>query len=168
MSRALVNEPGGDQAEGDLPDLPQSDELNYITPAGFEKLQVRYAVLFDRKKQLKDDKENLAAKTEVKQIEKDLRFVEQRLERAVVVDPSEQVGDKIRFGARVIVIDEDDQKMEFTIAGEDETCAPTRLISWTSPLGKALLRKRKGDLVYWERPVGNVELEIESFQYGET
>ncbi len=165
MSRAFVKEPDGDQAEDDLPDLPQSDEPNYITQAGFTKLQVRYADLFDRKKQLKDNKENLAAKTEVKQIERDLRFVKQRLERAVVVDPSEQSGDKIRFGASVIVIDEDDQKMEFTIVGEDETCAPTRRISWTSPLGKALLGGQKGDLVYWERPVGNVELEIESFQY---
>ena len=89
MSRAFVKEPDGDQAEDDLPDLPQSDEPNYISPAGFVKLQTRYAELIDRKNQLKNDKENLAAKTEIKQIERDRRFVKQRLERAVVVDPVE-------------------------------------------------------------------------------
>ncbi len=168
MSRAFVKEPDGDQAEDDLPDLPQSEEPNYITPDGFKKLQTSYQQLLDRKKQLSNMNDNLSAKTEIKPVERDLRFLKSRLERAVIVDPSQQANDLIRFGAKVIVIDEDDKAKDFTIVGEDEACAATRLISWTSPLGKALLGKQAGDLIYWERPVGNVELEIKSFHYGKT
>ncbi len=165
MSRAFVKEPDGDQAEDDLPDLPQSDEPNYITPNGFNTLQNKYKKLLDRKKQLEVEKENLTAKTEVKQIERDLRYLKRRLERAVVIDPARQSNDRIRFGAKVTVLDEDDRAIQFTIVGEDEACAATRQISWSSPLGKALIGKQQGDLVYWERPIGNLELEIVSFQY---
>lgn len=167
MSRAFVKEPDGDQAEDDLPDLPQSEEPNYITPGGFKKLQLKYKQLLERKKLLSNEKEDLSAKTEIKQVERDLRFLKSRQERAVIVDSAQQSSDLIRFGARVTVIDEEEKKLTFTIVGEDETCAATRFISWTSPLGKTLLGKQKGELVYWERPIGNIELEIESFQYGE-
>lgn len=165
MSRAFVKEPDGDQAEDDLPDIPQSDEPNYITPSGFKQLQNKYQKRLSEKKELSKDDQKLSAKTEVKQIERDLRFLKQRLERAIVVNPMEQSPDRIRFGATVFLIDENDQKMSFTLVGEDETCAPTKRISWTSPLGKALLGQRTDDVVYWERPIGNIELEIESFSY---
>jgi len=165
MSRAFVKEPDGDQAEDDLPDLPQSDEPNYITLNGFNMLQNKYKQLLDQKILFSAGKENLTAKTEVKQVERDLRYLKQRLERTIVVDPSTQSNDQIRFGATVTVLDEDDQIMQFTIVGEDETCAATGRISWSSPLGRALIGKQQGDIVYLERPVGNIELEIKSYQY---
>lgn len=170
MSRAFVKEPDGDQAEDDLPDIPQSDEPNYITPSGFKQLQSKYQKRLSEKKTLSKGNQKLSTKIEIKEVERDLRFLKQRLERAIVVNSPEQSSDeqssnRIRFGATVFLIDENDQKISFTLVGEDETCAPTKRIGWTSPLGKALLGQRTGDVVYWERPIGNIELEIESFSY---
>ncbi len=167
MSRAFVKEPDGDQVEDNLPDLPQSTEPNYITPAGFKELEQRFRELKQRRNRLEEDKDELSVKTEIRQVERDLRRLKNRIEHAVIVDPAQQSNNLIRFGATVIVLDENGERLDFTLVGEDEHCAATRRISWKSPLGKALLGKQAGDMVWWERPVGNVELEIESFHYGD-
>jgi transcription elongation GreA/GreB family factor len=52
----------------------------------------------------------------------------------------------------------------FTIVGEDEADVAQGKISWVSPLAKALLNARVGDVVTWRRPVGDKELQILSIQ----
>jgi transcription elongation GreA/GreB family factor len=83
------------------------------------------------------------------------------------VDPAAQDGAEIRFGATVNVEDEEGARHVFTIVGEDEADPERGLISWVSPLGRALLNRRVGDAVRWQRPVGDLELEILSFGYSE-
>lgn len=165
MSRAFTKEPEGDRAGEDLPARPQSPHPNYITPRGFQRLQARLQELLKRREQLQAEDEDLAAKSQLKQVERDLRYLEANLERALVVDPEQQSHDDIRFGARVKLADENDKTHEFTIVGEEETCASKGYISWLSPLAQALLGKRAGDTVIWERPVGSTELAILSFDY---
>lgn len=165
MSRAFVKEPEGDQADEDLPHRPPSPHPNYVTPRGFQQLQARLQGLIEEREQLARDTGDLATKTRRKQIERDLRYVEGCLHTAIVVDAKQQSRNDIRFGAVVEVLDPDNKTHEFIIVGEDEACAPKGLISWVSPLARALLGKQAGDAIVWERPAGNVELEIVSFRY---
>ena len=167
MSRAFTKEAEGDRAEEDLPARPQSPHPNYIRPCGFQRLQARLQELLKRREQLRSEDEDLAAKSQLKQVERDLRYLEANLERAIIIDPEQQSHDDIRFGARAKLVDHHDKTHEFTIVGEEETCASKGYISWLSPLAQALLGKRAGDTVIWERPVGNTELEILSFDYPE-
>ena len=61
--------------------------------------------------------------------------------------------------------DENDQEYNFTIVGEDEAEPDQGRIGWVSPLAKELLGKKPDDVLVWERPVGNLELEILKFRY---
>jgi transcription elongation GreA/GreB family factor len=165
MSRAFVKELEG--IEEELPARPQSPHPNYITPQGFRRLQVRLQELLKRREQLQAQDEDLTAKSQLKQVERDLRYLQANLERALIVDPAQQSHADIRFGARVRLIDENDKTHEFTIVGEEESCAPKGYISWLSPIAQALLGKQSGDTVIWERPMGNAELAILSFGYAQ-
>jgi transcription elongation GreA/GreB family factor len=165
VSRAFVKELDGETTDNEPPERPQSIHPNYIRPSGLVALQEQVRELSERRSALQASSDTLSAKSELKQIERDLRYVEQRITRAVVVDPAQQSGDEVRFGARVELEDEDGTRHEFVIVGEDETCAPKGLISWVSPLASALLGQRVGDTVIWERPMGNCELEIVDVHY---
>ena len=72
------------------------------------------------------------------------------------------------FGAEVTVEDEDGEAKTYRIVGEDEADPDHGKVSWVSPLAKALIDARAGDLVIWERPTGEVELEIISIAYPKT
>jgi transcription elongation GreA/GreB family factor len=167
MSRAFVKEPEGEQAETDLPDRPQSPGPNYVTPRGLLQLQTRLRELLEQRDRLTAQPDELSAKQRVKELERDIRYYEGRAQSAIVVDAKQQSQDDIRFGAVVTVLDQGGNRHEFTLVGEDESCAPQGLISWTSPLAKALLGRQAGDVTYWERPAGIMEIEIESFRYRE-
>jgi transcription elongation GreA/GreB family factor len=165
MSRAFVKEPQGDQADDDLPDRPLSPHPNYVTPRGLLALRRRIEELLAERADLIAAEAQLGTKTELKRIERDLRYFEASLQAAIVVEPQAQSHEDIRFGAMVIVTDEHGDSHQFTIVGEDEACAAKGLISWVSPLAKALIGRRTGDVIVWERPVGNAELEVREFSY---
>lgn len=165
MSRAFVKEPEGDQAEDDLPERPQSDLPNYITPAGIEALRARLAELECEQKQLKDESEALTSRSRKKSLDQEIKYLEQRLQSAIVIDPAKQSDDAIRFGATVDLLDENDKAWTFTIVGEDEAEPNNNRISWASPLAKELMGKEVDDVVMWERPAGKLELEITGFRY---
>ena len=63
------------------------------------------------------------------------------------------------FGGTVTVA-EDENERTFSIVGEDEADPEQGRVSWTSPLAKAVHGARVGDLRIWQRPKGNLELEI--------
>ena len=94
-----------------------------------------------------------------------MRYLQKRLESAVVVDPKQQRGDKIFFGATVEVEDENGVRSTHQIVGEDEIDTKARRISWKAPLGRALLGKTVGEVVTVRRPVGDIEFEILSIRY---
>jgi len=104
-------------------------------------------------------------KNRIKSIEAKLRYLEKRIQRAISVDVSKQVSEEIRFGATVKLVDENVQKYIFTIVDEDETEPDEGFISWISPLARELVGKKINDFVIWERPAGNLELEIMEFSY---
>ena len=165
MSRAFVKEPEGDQPGDVPPERPQSGHPNYITMQGLDGLKDRLDALRDRARELEGAEHELSAKSELGSVQAELRFLEKRIQAAIPIDPAAQDGEEVRFGATVDVEDEEGARHAFTIVGEDEADPENGRISWVSPLGRALLNRRIGDAIRWQRPVGDLELEIISFSY---
>lgn len=147
---------------------------NYITPAGAERLR-RELIELSRQERPKlvetiawaasngDRSENgdyIYGKKRLREIDRRIRFLNKRLESAEIVDPALPRGDKVFFGATVTVLHENDEEKTYSIVGVDETDPARGHISWISPLGKALLKAREGDVVTLQTPGGEEELEI--------
>lgn len=167
MSRAFVKESDENLASDELPERPQSPFTNYVTPAGLAKLHGQFAELQDRRTRLAAAEDPLSQQ-QVKQVERDLRYFQQRLESAILVEPAGQPEDEVHFGAEVEVSGGNDLRHTFSIVGEDEADVNLGKISWASPLGKAMIGSRTGDTVIWKRPAGDAELEILAIRYPQT
>lgn len=168
MSRAFVKEPDGDQVDDELPEIPQSPHTNYVTPTGLGQLKTRLEQLQHKRvalKELKEANDDMSAKLELPQVEREIRYVDERIKSAVLVNPDNQPRDKVSFGARVSVIDEDDKTQVFIIVGEDEADVKNHKVSWVSPIAKALLGKQVHESAMWQRPMGDTELEIIAIDY---
>ena len=162
MNKAFTKEDEGPQADR-LDDLPQSPHPNYVTAAGLAALQQR---LRDRHADLSAlPRDSLDAKLPRAMAERDIRYLEARINRAIPVDPATQDRDVAAFGACVTVVDADDQKTEWHIVGEDEADPAAHRIAPFSPLAQALLGARVGDVVDWRKPGGVVELEVTAIRY---
>lgn len=115
---------------------------------------------------LKENAEYHAAKEKQGIIEGRIAQLQGVLARSRVIDVSKIKSVKVVFGATVIVLDtEKDIRHKYTIVGEDESNSRENKISYTSPLGKALIGKEEGDTVVVKAPKGDVEYEIESFEF---
>ncbi|MEZ1317289.1 GreA/GreB family elongation factor [Pseudomonas fluorescens] len=158
MSRAFVNEDNA-AAQADQPVERQvSTQPNYVTPAGFAQLQAKVAELQQQHgEQLAKGEQ--ADKQRLADLERDLRYFNQRLQSAQVV-PAPRSTQKVQIGSRVTFADEQDTERTVQLVGEDQADAPAGLINWGSPLGRALLGAQLGDEVLWQRPAGNQTIEI--------
>ena len=139
-----------------LPERPQSPRPNYVTPAGLQQLRVQAADLAARMEDIVQSTDT----HELALLQRDLRWVEGRLKRAILVDPAFQALERVRFGLTVDVRHKDGSTEALTIVGEDEADPGTGRISWLSPLAEALLDAEPGDEVAWQRPAGKTHLEI--------
>jgi transcription elongation factor GreB len=167
MSRAFVSENITDAAADDLPELPQSPHPNYITQRGLRLLEERLAAAQAELRQLQAGPDDPAKELRLAHVNRDIRYLEARIERAIPVVPAQQPADAVAFGAVVDVRDPKGEHHRFAIVGEDEADAEHGKVSWVSPLARALIGAGVGDLVQWRRPAGEVELEIEAIHYPE-
>jgi transcription elongation factor GreB len=152
---------------------------NYITEKGFAKLKAEVHELLnvERPRVVEvvawaasngDRSENADyqyGKKRLREIDRRVRFLQKRIDRAEVVVPENQSGDRVLFGASVTVVDEDAATRVFKIVGIDETDAKLGKISWISPIGKVLLQSRVGDFVVLRTPKGEEELEIKKIEF---
>jgi len=139
MSRAFVKE--SDDAGEPLPELAISPHPNFVTPDGLRLVEARIAVLETELKAARaaDDKPLLA------RVNRDLRYWTRRRATARVVPPLAGP-DAVRFGVTVTLRFVDDgSEARFKIVGEDEAEPGRGLVSFVSPLAKALLGKKTGD-----------------------
>jgi transcription elongation GreA/GreB family factor len=164
MSRAFVKEPDGDQVIADLPARVHSPHMNYVTSVGLRQLVDRVNALRIRRNTLLGSG-SAEDKKQVRSIARDLHYFEERIRRAVLVDPAGQPGDEVHFGALVEVETPEGRRMRFAIVGEDEADAAQGKISWVSPLALALAETRVGDTVAWKRPAGEVALTVVAIRY---
>lgn len=110
---------------------------------------------------LSENAEYDAAKNAQGMLEGRLRDIESKLSNAQIVDISSLSGDKVMFGATVRVLDADSgTERMIQIVGEDEADADLGLISYSSPLARALIGRKIEDLVQVRLPSGEKEYEI--------
>jgi transcription elongation factor GreB len=115
-----------------------------------------------------ENAEYIYGKKRLREIDRRIRFITQRLDDCTVVDLSEPPEDAARvfFGAVATVEDEDGQHRRYQLVGPDEVDAGVGLISYLSPLGKVLLRRAVGDVVTVQRPAGELEMTLVRIEYG--
>ncbi len=110
---------------------------------------------------LSENAEYDAAKESQGQIESRIRFCEDRLARAGVVDTASLPLDRVRFGHTVVLEDvEAGDEVVYTLVGEDEANVSQGLLSVTSPVGRALLGKEVDDEVSVSVPAGTRVYEV--------
>jgi transcription elongation factor GreB len=165
MSRAFIKETDANTSGEELPERPQSPHPNYMTPNGLAALQEQLAQLQEQRRKLMEESEGILSQEHLKPVERDIRYFQERIERAIVIDPSTQPHDKVSFGAVVTTVDDDGEERRFTIVGEDEANPAVGRISWVSPLARALVGAAAGDSVVWKRPAGDKGLEITAIDY---
>lgn len=110
---------------------------------------------------LSENAEYHAAKEQQSLNEGRIAELEDKISRAEVIDVSKLSGETITFGATVTLVDEDtDEERKFQIVGETEADAKHGRISITSPIGKALIGKKKGASVEVMTPKGAKGYEV--------
>ncbi len=114
---------------------------------------------------LSENAEYHAAKERQGQIEAMIVDIEDRLARAMVIDPKTLSGDKIVFGATVNLIDEEKKKVRYQLVGQTEADAKVGRISYNSPLGRALIGRQKGEEVEVSTPSGERYYEIAKIEF---
>ncbi len=165
LSRGFVKEDDLEHAGTDLPERPISEHANYVTPAGFKQLEDSANQLDAERAKLISLKEDETAKQQLAVIDRDLRYFSARLENVIVVDPAEQDKETVLFGAVVEVEDEAGETLQFNIVGEDEADMSKHKVSYVSPIARALIGRKVGDSVTWQRPAGNMLLDIIKINY---
>ncbi len=110
---------------------------------------------------LSENAEYLAAKERQGFIESRVLDIEDKLRRADVIDVTQLSGDTVKFGATVVLADEDtDAESTYQLVGTDESDIKQGLLSITSPLARALIGKAAGDTVDVDTPRGLKSYEI--------
>jgi transcription elongation factor GreB len=184
MSKAFTKETDADadddgaEAEAALP----AGVKNYITPAGLARLQaeVRHLQNVERPKVVEvvawaagngDRSENgdyIYGKRRLREIDKRVRFLLKRLGIAVPVDPKQQKNRaQVFFGATVTYANGRGEEQTVRIVGIDEARSDAGEVSWISPIARALLKAREGDVVQLRTPGGIEPIEVVKIAYSE-
>ena len=182
MSKAFTRETDEDDDEaGDGRErssaLPPGTK-NYITPAGLKRLKDELHHLLHKERPAVtavvswaagngDRSENADyqyGKRRLREIDRRIRFLTRRVDLAEVIDPEvprdARTAGQAFFGATVRYATGDGEERVVTIVGVDETDHRRKHISWISPLARALIKARAGDVVTLHAPGGSEELEI--------
>lgn len=163
MSRSFVKDADESVSER-LPDIPLSEHPNYVTPRGLAQLRTRLVALRERRDALRLSTDTLPQQRELAEIERELRWLNARVGSAIEVDLAQQPRDRVAFGAWVTV-DSDEGEARYRLVGEDEADVEHGLVSYVSPLARALLGARVGEEVVWQRPAGDLSIEVTGIEY---
>jgi transcription elongation factor GreB len=182
MNKAFTREVDREDEEDDdvaAPVLP-SGAKNYVTVAGYQRLRQELMTLLDdeRPKVVEvvswaakngDRSENgdyLYGKKRLREIDRRIRFLTQRLDIAEVVDPTLHHGnEQVFFGATVRYASDHGEERTIRIIGVDEAESAQGEVSWIAPIARALLKARVGDEVRLTTPRGVEVLEVLEVRY---
>ncbi len=152
-----------------------------MTKAGYETLNAELKTMKDVERpaiiqaiaearahgDLSENAEYHSAKERQGFIESRIKELEAIISRADVIDPSKMSGGTIRFGATVVVVDEDtDEEKTYQIVGEHEADINAGRLNMRSPLARALIGKEEGDTVVVSAPGGDRAYEVLRVSYG--
>jgi transcription elongation GreA/GreB family factor len=149
MSRAFVKE--GDGEPEPLPDRPISSHANLVTSEGLALIERNLAELHERHAAALKSEDRAAQAS----IARDLRYWSARRANAQVVKLA-AAPNEVTFGATTTILRDDGRKQTWRIVGEDEADPSKGTLSYVSPVARALLGKRVGDVVR----AGNSDAEI--------
>lgn len=152
---------------------------NYITPRGYTKLEEELNFLMKTERpevtatvkwaaSLGDRSENADyqyGKKRLREIDRRIRFLNTRINAALIVDPLSVSSEKIQFGATVLLEDEDGNEKRYSIVGVDEVDTTKGLVSWKSPIARAMIGKEEGDEVIVQAPGDDFEYTIVEINY---
>ena len=183
MNKAFIKE-NSDQDDDDTPEVGgtpiPSGQKNYMTPEGYRRMREELAHLVKKERpevvsvvswaaSNGDRSENgdyIYGKKRLREIDRRIRFLTKRTEIAEVVDPANQQGlEQIFFGATVTYLNQAGDELTVKIVGIDEVNPAQNHISWISPVARALLKAKEGDVVQLRTPAGMDELEILEVNY---
>jgi len=114
---------------------------------------------------LSENAEYHAAKERQGQIEAQIAELEDKVSRAQIIDPTTLSGDRIVFGATVTLLDDDEKPVTYQIVGQTEADAKKGRISYSSPLARALIGKKKGDEIEVTVPSGDRFYLVEKIEF---
>ena len=145
----------------------------FLTRAGYEKLREELEPLKKMKNQLsldiaearekgdlKENAEYHSAKEKLGEVMTRIAKINDKLEKAKIIDELKTPKGEVAIGCRVEVKDEDGDKMEYTLVGEDESDPAEGKISVYSPLAQGLLGKKVGETAVVELPAGPRQFKI--------
>lgn len=155
MSRAFTREEDSEAAIADIGERPVSPHRNLVTRRGLGLIDAEIAALRERlaRAEAAGERETIAL------VSRDLRYWNARRETAELIEP-EADADVVRFGMKVTVENEDGERHQWRIVGEDEADAAKGMISHVSPMARAMFGKGAGESV----TVNGKEWEILSFE----
>ena len=104
---------------------------------------------------LSENAEYHAAKERQGQVEAMVGDLEDRINRAQIIDPTTLSGDRIVFGATVTLLDDSEKPIRYQIVGQTEADAKVGRISYNSPLGRALIGRKVGEEIEVTVPSGD-------------
>jgi transcription elongation factor GreA len=153
-----------------------------MTQAGYDKITKELDNLINKERgivaseiqsarelgDLKENAEYHAAKEKQVHLEKRIALLQGLVSRAQVIDPSNFAHKKVSFGSTVKVLDlENEKEYQYTIVGSVESNVEKGLISFNSPLARALMGKEEGDEILADLPTGIKEFEVLEVFYKE-
>ena len=165
MSRAFVKESDGEELLATRARRQHSERPNYVTPLGFDAMRARLERLIRERASNAEGAQSPNARAASAQLDDDIQYLSERLDRAIVVEPPPPPWTRVNVGATVELADADGESVIITLVGEDETDVARGRISWCSPLGHATMLREVGDEVLWQRPAGDRVLEILNVRY---
>ena len=152
---------------------------NYMTPAGYRRLQEELARLWKVERPAMvttvawaasngDRSENgdyIYGKRKLREIDRRIRYLSKSLDSAAVVDNAGRAPDRVFFGATVTIMGKSGDERVVTIVGIDELDSGDARVSWRSPLATALLKASVGDAVTVRTPRGPERVEVVAIRY---
>jgi transcription elongation factor GreB len=166
-----------DEDEGEAA-LPHGAK-NYITPCGHSRLKHELQQLLDKERpelvkviawaasngDRSENADYIYGKRRLREIDRRIRFLTQRLEIAEVIDPARTGVEQVFFGATVTYCDNKGVERTVSIVGQDEVDPQRGRISWISPVARALNKARVGDVVTLRTPAGVETLDVMEIRY---
>lgn len=179
MSKAFIKESDAEEDEPESASPLPIGSKNYITPQGYTRLRNELMHLLDKERpevvrivswaasngDRSENADYIYGKRRLREIDRRIRFLTQRLEIAEVVDPATRDSDQIYFGATVTVANGEGETFTISIVGVDEIDTTKGRVSWVSPIARALTKAREGDIVSFSTPGGAEELEVLEIRY---
>ena len=158
---------------------PQKPGSKYITPEGFSRLESELNFLWKTKRpqvtqavreaaaqgDRSENAEYIYGKKQLREIDRRVRFLRQRLDNITIVDHVPCDPSRIFFGAWIELEDENEKIQKYRIVGPDEIDPEQGYISMDSPVAAALMKKTINDEIAVQTPKGEMILTILSVRY---